>query len=44
MDVIPASSVMDDAGYGFQGHSVAQDKILEAEIQCQTRKYGLNRL
>lgn len=43
MDVIPVSSVMGDAGYGFQGHGVAQDKILEAEIQCETRKHGLYR-
>ena len=33
IDVIPGSSVMGDAGYGFQGHEVAQDKILEPEIQ-----------
>ena len=43
MDVIPASSVMSDAGYGFQGHGIAQDKILEPEIQCETRKHGLYR-
>ena len=41
MDVIPASSVMGDSGYDPQRHGVAQDKILEAEIQCQTRKHGL---
>ena len=43
MDVIPASSVMGDAGYGFQGHGVTQDKILESEIQSETRKHGLYR-
>ena len=43
MDVIPASSVMGDAGYGFQGHGVTQDRILEPEIQCETRKHGLYR-
>ena len=29
MDVIPASSVMGDAGHGFQGRGVVQDKISE---------------
>lgn len=43
MDVIPASSVMGDTGYGFQGHGITQDKILEAGIQSETRKHGLFR-
>ena len=43
IDIIPASSVMGDAGYGFQGHVVAQDKILEEDIHCQTPKHRLYR-
>lgn len=43
MDVIPASSVMGEAGYGFQGHGVAQDKVLEPSINCEVRKHGLYR-
>ncbi|CAF9907780.1 MAG: hypothetical protein ALECFALPRED_003886 [Alectoria fallacina] len=43
MDVIPASSVMGDAGYGFQGHGVSQDKISEPSIICEIRKHGLYR-
>ena len=43
MDVIPASSVTGDAGYGFQGHGVTQDKILEPSIQREVRKHGLYR-
>lgn len=43
MDVIPASSVMGDAGYGFQGHGVSQDKVSEPSISCEIRKHGLYR-
>ena len=43
MDVIPASSVMGDAGYGFQGHGVSQDKIMDPSIKCEVRKHGLYR-
>ena len=44
MDFIAPSNVMGDAGYGFQGHGVAQDKILGPEIKCETRKHGFHRL
>ena len=43
MDVIPASSVAGDAGYGFQGHGVSQDKVSEPTIKCEVRKHGLYR-
>ena len=43
MDVIPASSVTGDTGYGFQGHGVVQDKVLETSIQYEARKHGLYR-
>ena len=43
MDVIPASSVMGDAGCGFQGHGVSQDKVSEPSIICEIRKHGLYR-
>ena len=43
MDVIPASSVAGDAGYGFQGHGFTQDKVLELSISCEVRKHGLYR-
>lgn len=43
MDVIPASSVAGDAGYGFQGHGVSQDKVSEPNIKCEVRKHGLYR-
>ena len=37
----PASSVMDDVGYGFQGHGVSQDKGAEAVIGHEIQKLGL---
>ena len=43
MDVIPASSVMGDAGYGYQGHGVSEDKVLEPSVKCEVRKHGLYR-
>lgn len=42
MDVIQASSVMGDAGYGLQGHDIRQNTVLEPEIQSEIRKHGLN--
>ena len=43
MDVIPASSVAGDAGYGYQGHGVSQDIISEPSIKREVRKHGLYR-
>ena len=43
MDVIPASSVVGDTGYGFQGHGVSQDKMLEISVRSEVRKHGLYR-
>lgn len=43
MDVIPASSVIGDAGYGFQGHGVSQDKFSEESIEYEVRKHGFYR-
>ena len=43
MEVIPASSVMGDAAYGFQGHDVSSGKVFEASIGCKVRKHGLYR-
>lgn len=43
MDVIPASSVMGDAGYGYQGHGVSEDKVLEPSVKCEIQKHGLYR-
>ena len=43
MHVIPASSVVGDTGYGFQGHGVSQDKMLETSVRCEVRKHGLYR-
>lgn len=43
MDVIPASSVMGDTGYGFQGHGVTQDKVVEQSIKRDAQKHGLYR-
>ena len=43
MDVIAASSVAGDAGYGFQGHGVSQDIISEPSIKREVRKHGLYR-
>ena len=44
MEVIPASSVTGDAGYyGFQGHGIREDKVLEPSIQCDIQKHGLFR-
>ena len=43
MDVIPASSVMGDAFYGYQGHAVPGDKIFEPSIYREPGKCGLFR-
>ena len=43
MDVIPASNVIGDAGYGYQGHGICHDKSFEESIVCNTRKLGLYR-
>ena len=44
MEVIPASSVTGSVGYyGFQGHGIRQDKVLEPSIKCDIQKHGLFR-
>lgn len=43
MDVIAASSVMGDEWYGFQGHGVPQNKVLEPSLECEVKKHGLYR-
>ena len=43
MDVIPASSVIRDAFYGYQGHAVPDDKDFEPNIHRKPGKCGLFR-
>ena len=43
MEEISASSLTGNAGYGFQGHGITQDKILEPSIKREVRKHGLYR-
>ena len=43
MDVVPASSVMGDNTYGFQGHGICHDKIFESTISREVRRHGLYR-
>ena len=43
MDVISATSVMGDHGYGFQGHGVCIDKFADATISREVQMHGLYR-
>ena len=43
MDVIPASSVIGDGNFEYQGHGISHDKVLEESIECDVQKHGLYR-